>query len=51
MVRKSQIVYGLFEGMQPKENQKVLSLQVLYTVRWNSREFCLKMFLLVTNAF
>ena len=51
MVRKSQRIHGLFEGMQRKENQKVLFLKILYTVRWNSREFCLNPFLLVMNAF
>ena len=42
---KSQRIHGLFETAQLEENLKVLSLKRLNTVRWNSREFCLKVLL------
>ncbi|CAB4036170.1 zinc finger MYM-type 1-like [Paramuricea clavata] len=42
---KTQRIYDLFEAVQLEENLKVLSLKRLNTVRWHSRELCLKVLL------
>ena len=42
---KTQRIHDLFETVQREENLKVLSLKRLNTVRWNSRESCLKVLL------
>ncbi|CAB4034460.1 zinc finger MYM-type 1-like [Paramuricea clavata] len=45
LFRKTQRIYDLFEAVQLEENLKVLSLKRLNTVRWHSRELCLKVLL------
>ena len=42
---KTQRIHDLFETVQREENLKVLSLKRLNTVRWRSRESCLKVLL------
>ena len=42
---KTQRIHDLFETVQREENLKVLSLKRLNTVRWHSRESCLKVLL------
>ncbi|CAB3981529.1 Hypothetical predicted protein [Paramuricea clavata] len=42
---KTQRIHDLFEAVQLEENLKVLSLKRLNTVRWHSRELCLKVLL------
>ena len=42
---RSQKVHSLFEDTQKDERLKVLTLKRVNTVRWHSREFCLKVFL------
>lgn len=42
---KTQKIHDLFEAVQREDNLKVLSLKRLNTVRWHSREFCLKVLL------
>ena len=43
---KSQKVHELFESVQKSAQLQVFSVKPLNTVRWNAREFCLKIFLL-----
>ena len=42
---KTQRIHDLFETVLREENRKVLSLKRLNTVRWHSRESCLKVLL------
>ena len=42
---KLQRIHDLFEAVQLENNLKILSLKRLNTVRWHSREFCLKVLL------
>ena len=41
---RSQKIHSLFEDIQKDERLKVLTLKRANTVRWHSREFCLKVF-------
>ena len=43
---RSQKVHELFESVQKSAQLQVLPVKRLNTVRWNAREFCLKIFLL-----
>ena len=42
---RSQKIHSVFEDIQKDERLKVLTLKRVNTVRWHSREFCLKVFL------
>ena len=43
---QSEKIHSMFESVQKVQNLKVLSLKRVNTVRWNSREYSLKVFLL-----
>ena len=43
---QSEKCHSMFESVQKEENVKVLTLKGVNTVRWNSREYSLKVFLL-----
>ena len=43
---QSEKIHSMFESVQKEENLKVLTLKRVNTVRWNSREYSLKVFLL-----
>ncbi len=45
LLSKTQRIHDQFEAVQLEDNLKVLSLKRHNTVRWHSREFCLKVFL------
>ena len=42
---QSEKIHSMFESVQKADNLKVLTLKRVNTVRWNSREYSLKVFL------